>query len=317
MLKNHLRRIEDEIQNCEARVKRHDTQLSGGMRAMRDQIAQAASGKAVMAGGAVLGTFAGLWWTRSRRRARRGALHADYRAGYRDGLRASRRRDRGMPDTLQRWSPLLMPLLTPLLDRKVAQFLSGMGLPVGMKPTQPLPTVTDLNLPRFAGRWYEIARLPQRQEQGCRRDVTADYTPDGTGSMTVSNRCVRDDGSVQEAQGKLRVPDTQFPGQLEVAFAPAALRWWPGSWADYWVMFVDEDYSVALVGTPERDGLWILARTPSLQTEDLEALRSLALRHGFDTDRLLLTQHTPATDATTRATAPVTPTTTTINAAVH
>ncbi|MED5619002.1 lipocalin family protein [Ideonella sp. BN130291] len=297
MLRNHLKRIEDEIQDCEARVKLHDNRLSGGARALKGELAHAASGKAVMAGGALLGTVAGLWWRRSRHHAHRGAQHADYRAGYRDGLRASRRRERGVPDLLARWSPLLMPLLTPLLDRKVAQFLSGLGVPVGMKPTPPLPTVTEIDLRRYAGRWYEIARMPLKQEERCRRDVTAEYTADDDGGMTVTNRCVREDGSVEQAEGKVRMPDTRFPGQLEVAFAPAAMRWWPGAWADYWVLFVDEDYSMALVGTPERDGLWILSRTPAVETADLEALKSLALRHGFDTDRLLRTEHTPSTDA--------------------
>ena len=292
MLNKHLQRLEDEIQACETRVRLHESRLRGGISALRGEVTHVLGGRVLWASGAVLGSLAGWWWTRSRRRRRAAVPHADYRAGYRDGLRASRRHYRGVPDMLQRWSPLLMPLVTPLLDRKVAQFLSGLGLPVGMKPTKPLPTVTELDLARYAGTWYEIARLPRHEdEQFARRDVSAEYTVDGEGGLDVVHRCVRDDGEADESRGRMRMPDTRMPGQLEVSYSPAALRWYPGAWHDHWVMFVDEDYSAALVGTPERDGLWILCRTPHLPADDLEALKALALRHGFDTDRLVMARH--------------------------
>jgi len=168
--------------------------------------------------------------------------------------------------------------------------LQRLGVPVNVRPVDPLPTVEQLDLARYAGRWYEIARLQARHSQGGRRDATVDYTLDEQGGLQVASRCVHEDGTVDEATGYLRIPDGRLPGQAEVSFAPEMLRWYPGAWDDCWVLFVDQGYGVALVGTPDRDRLRVLAREPSIDEHDLEALKSLALRHGFDTTRL---QRTP------------------------
>jgi apolipoprotein D and lipocalin family protein len=291
MLRSPIKRLEAEIHDCEARVRLHDTRLQHSLHALREGAVRAAGGKALLAGGALVGGALGLWWT-----TRRPRPHGRHRARHEDDFderRPRRRRHReALPDRLERWGPLLLPLLTPLLDRKVALSLHRLGVPVNVRPVDPLPTVPQLDLARYAGRWYEIARLPTRHEKDCARDVTADYTLDPQKGVVVRNRCVRADGQVEEAEGLLRVPDGRKPGEAEVCFAPAFLLWWPGAWGDYFVLFVDEGYQVALVGTPERDRLWILARQPSLEPADLEALKSLALRHGFDTTRLAATPHT-------------------------
>jgi apolipoprotein D and lipocalin family protein len=293
MLRSPIKRLELEIRDCEARVRLHDTRLHHSLHALRDGAVQLAASKTVLAGGALLGGALGLWWSSRRRpQGHRGRWHDDDEHEERRARRDRRRHREAMPDRLERWAPLLLPLLTPLLDRKVALTLHRLGVPVNVRPTDPLPTVASLDLARYAGRWHEIARLPTRHEKDCSRDVTAEYTPDPQkGVVVVRNRCVREDGQVQEAEGLLRIPDGRRPGEAEVSFAPSFLHWWPGAWADYWVLFVDDDYQVALVGTPERDGLWILARKPSMEAADLEALKSLALRHGFDTTRLVATPH--------------------------
>jgi apolipoprotein D and lipocalin family protein len=291
MLRSPIKRLETEIHDCEARVRLHDSRLRHSLQALREGALRAAGGKALLAGGALVGGALGLWWTTRRQHPRGGRRQRDD-DGFDDRRQRRRRHREALPDRLERWGPLLLPLLTPLLDRKVALSLHRLGVPVNVRPVDPLPTVAQLDLARYAGRWYEIARLPTRHEEDCARDVTADYQLDPRQGMVVRNRCVRADGQVQEAEGLLRVPDGRKPGEAEVCFAPAFLRWWPGVWADYFVLFVDDAYQVALVGTPERDRLWILARQPSVEAVDLEALKSLALRHGFDTTRLVATPHT-------------------------
>lgn len=289
MLRSPIRRLEDEIHACEARVRQHDARLQHGLHALRERAGEVAGSKLVLAGGAALGGVLGLWWTRRHHPGPHRAHRTDD-----DLARHAPRQHRHAVSAshLQRWVPVLLPLLTRLLDRKVALTLHGLGLPVEVRAVDPLPTVERLDLARYAGRWYEIARLPFRFEKRCARDVTADYTLDpDKGVVRVRNRCVRDDGQVQEAEGVLRVPHQGRPGEAEVSFAPQHLRWWPGVWGDYWVMFVDDDYQAALVGTPERDQLWILAREPSLDADAVEALKSLAQRHGFDTARLVATPH--------------------------
>lgn len=302
MLISPLRRLDAEIQDCEARVRLHDARLGHSAQMMRERIRQAAGGRMVMVAGAAVGALGTAVWARKRRHAQRHAHHADYRSGYRDGLRAGvRGRSSAVPDMLQRWGPLLLPLASPLMNRKVAGFLVKLGVPLHVQAPADMPTVAQLDLRRYAGRWYEIARLPTKHEKRCSTDVTAEYELDEEG-LRVVNRCRREDGSVDEAEGRGRVPDPAQPGQLEVTFAPGALQWLPFAWADYWVLFVDEDYRVALVGTPERDALWVLAREPSMPPADYEALKSLALRHGFDTDRLQPTPHRSPESATSAGT---------------
>jgi apolipoprotein D and lipocalin family protein len=291
MLRSPLKKLEDEIRDCEARVRLHDTRVLHSAHLLREGVVQAASSKLVWGGAAALGGLIGLLWSQRRpKHHRRHRGHEDDDERY--YRRRARRRRSSLPDLLQHWGPMLLPLLTPLLDRKVAMQLARLGLPVNVKPLDPLPTVAELDLERYAGRWYEVARLPTHFEKACSRDVTADYEVDSDGGMKVVNRCVHPDGRAEQVEGKLRVRDQREPGQAEVSFAPSALRWWPGTWGDYWVLFVDEEYQVSLVGTPDRDRLWVLSRTPSMDTADLEALKSLALRHGFDSTRMILTSQT-------------------------
>jgi len=294
MLRSPLKRLEAEIRDCEARIRLHETRMQQSLRSVREGAVQAVSGRALLAGGAVLGGALGLWWTTRRSRAE--TARERWRRERRRGRerRAAHAPREPLSDRLQHWLPLLLPVLTPLLDRKVALTLHRFGLPVNVRPVDPLPTVAHLDIARYAGLWYEIARLPTRHEKACSRNVTAEYTPDEQGRVVVRNRCVREDGQVDEAEGLLRIPDGRKPGEAELSFAPSALRWWPGAWADYWVLFVDDDYRVALVGSPDRDALWILARQPRLEAVELEALKSLALRHGFDSTRLLMTPQTGA-----------------------
>jgi apolipoprotein D and lipocalin family protein len=152
----------------------------------------------------------------------------------------------------------------------------------------PLATVGALDLQRYAGLWHEIARLPRRAERRCERDVLAFYRPHAEGLIAV-NACTDRSGRRHEKAALLRVPDAREPGRLEASFAPPWLRWLPAAWTDYCVMYVDPDYEVALVGTPERDGLWLLARDPVLPDNVRQGLLELAARHGFDTSRVRAT----------------------------
>jgi len=279
--------LEDQIRECEVRLQTHHARLSYGTHLLKERASSALSSKAVLLGGAALGAAAGLLLTRRGREDE----WDDERALKRHRKRLKRARRLSLPELLQRWGPLLLPLVSPMLNPKLALSMAKLGIPVTVKAQKDLPTVQQLDLQRFAGHWYEISRLPNRHEKHCASDVTAEYELDGQGALVVRNRCKRADGSVDEVQGVGRLPDPAQPGQLEVSFAPAALRWFPAAWADYWVLFVDQDYTVALVGTPDRENLWILAREPKVETEDLEALKALALRHGFDVTRLVSLPH--------------------------
>jgi apolipoprotein D and lipocalin family protein len=147
----------------------------------------------------------------------------------------------------------------------------------------PLRTVPRLDLPRYMGRWYEIARLPQRYEKGCHR-VYAEYSLHLDEYVEVKNSCRKGspNGKVEVAEGKGFPVAGSSNSKLRVQF------FWPFR-GDYWVLELDPDYAYALVGAPDRESLWILSRTPTLDHDVLERLVQLADQKGFPVEKLLLT----------------------------
>lgn len=145
--------------------------------------------------------------------------------------------------------------------------------------SQDLQTVPALDLQRYAGTWYEIARLPNSFEKNldC---VTATYTIRPDGRVTVENKGVKADGSLSSIKGVAWVPDKDEPAKLKVRF------FWPFA-GKYWVIYIDEGYQYALVGEPKRKYFWILSRTPIVDSAVYEKLVSIATEKGFDTAELI------------------------------
>jgi apolipoprotein D and lipocalin family protein len=144
----------------------------------------------------------------------------------------------------------------------------------------PLAVVPNVDLSRYAGKWYEIAKYPNRFQRGC-VGATAEYTlsDDGT-RVEVVNRC-RDTGSGKErsVRGKARVVDPATNAKLSVTF------FWPFS-GDYWILALGAEYEYAVVGTPDRKYLWFLARTPTIGDGLYGHLVDLARERGFDPARI-------------------------------
>ncbi len=145
-----------------------------------------------------------------------------------------------------------------------------------------LTTVPNVDLEKYAGKWYEIARLPNSFEKGlvC---CTAEYSLRPDGKISVNNRGVRDDGSgkVSSIKGKAWVPDPTEPGRLKVQF------FWPFA-AGYYIFHLDqENYQYVLVGNPSRKYLWILARTPEIDDMLYQELVEVAAKNDFNTGILL------------------------------
>lgn len=154
----------------------------------------------------------------------------------------------------------------------------------------PLPTVPALDLPRYLGTWYEIDRLPMRHEPEDATDVSAHYTLDDDGSVRVRNRCRRG-GELEEAIGQAKPVDASN-SRLEVSFLPEGLRWIPFTKGDYWVILVDGGYTAALVGSPDRKYLWLLAREPHMDETTRQHYIGYARQQGFEVERLIHTPHT-------------------------
>jgi len=143
-----------------------------------------------------------------------------------------------------------------------------------------LPTVKELDLERYKGTWYEIARLPNSFEKGL-ECVTATYTPGKKGKIDVLNKGFSDKkGKYKSSRGKAWVPDGKYPGRLVVSF------FWPFA-GNYYIMALDEEYRYALVGDPSRKYLWILSRTPEMEDGTWSKLVNIAAGEGFNTGALV------------------------------
>lgn len=171
----------------------------------------------------------------------------------------------------------------PLLSLLAALFL--FAAPV---TAAPLTTIPSLDVPRYMGSWYEIARYPNRFQKQCVGESRADYQLQPDGSVQVTNRCQLAGGEVEVAVGRARQLGGPNSARLEVRFAPAWLAFIPAVWGDYWVVDLDEDYQWVIVSEPSRKYLWLLARQACLPAERLQALLGRLQALEFETDRLLI-----------------------------
>lgn len=149
----------------------------------------------------------------------------------------------------------------------------------------PLPTVPSVDLARYAGSWHEIARLPNMFQRSCRHS-RAEYTACGDGSIRVVNTCVKANGRCTSVEGRAEPVPGSGNARLRVKFGGLASLVPASRQGNYWIIALDDDYQWAMVGTPDRRFLWILARDRCLPPEILDDLRRRACRLGFDVDRL-------------------------------
>jgi apolipoprotein D and lipocalin family protein len=143
-----------------------------------------------------------------------------------------------------------------------------------------LEVVPQVDLNKYLGKWYEIARLPAKFQEGC-DETTATYTLLGNGNISVLNEC-RKSGKIKKAKGKAKIVDKATGAKLKVTF------FWP-FYGDYWVIKLGENYEYAVVGTPNRKYLWILSRTAQMDSKLYSELTEFAKSNGFDIDKLIRT----------------------------
>lgn len=185
---------------------------------------------------------------------------------------------------------MLRPILTALV-------LSLLGQ-VSALASEP-DTVPDFELERYLGRWYQIALFPNRFQKKCRGETRAEYAR-VDGKLQVSNFCADAAGKTMQVVGEARLNrDYNDPARLEVRFAPAWLGWLDVVWGDYWVLAIDEAYTAVIVGSPDRDYLWILARTNQLSRASYQQLLDVATSQGYDLSRLELEPGVLITEAVT------------------
>lgn len=146
----------------------------------------------------------------------------------------------------------------------------------------PLETVAHVNLQRYSGAWYEIARMPNHWESQCAKNVVVHYALKPDGGMSVSNDCIKKNGSPTTSSGNAKVVDKNSDAKLKVVF------FWPFS-ADYWIIDLDSKYQWAVVGQPDRKYLWVISRTASLPHATMDQIRHKIAACGYNVNQLVTT----------------------------
>lgn len=154
-------------------------------------------------------------------------------------------------------------------------------------PSPPVLTpISSLDVARYMGNWYELAKFPNRFQKQCVSDTRAQYNAQPDGTVQVINRCRQANGEMTQAVGAARQIGEKNSPKLQVRFAPAWLSFIPAVWGDYWVIDIDPAYQLVAVSEPKREYLWILSRVSKADPAAYEALLGRLTRMGFDLNRL-------------------------------
>ena len=150
-----------------------------------------------------------------------------------------------------------------------------------------ITAVNQFDKNKYLGKWYEIARYPNRFQRKCTGDVTASYALRADGKVEVLNSCQENEGRINSAKGTAKVANAQTNSKLKVTF------FWP-FYGNYWIIDLAPDYSYAIVGEPKRDYLWILSRSPHMHDNLYQQILAKIQAAGYDPAKLVKTpQSTP------------------------
>jgi len=154
----------------------------------------------------------------------------------------------------------------------------------------PVQSVERIDNQRWAGTWFEVARVPNSLQARCLADATTTYLPLTDGSLRVVQRCRDADNhwfvSTARAVG---LNGDASSSRLKLSYLPAWLDWLPASRGDHWVVMLDDDYRYAVVSEPSREHLWILSRTPELDTSTYDLIVARLRNARFPVDELIPT----------------------------
>ncbi len=187
----------------------------------------------------------------------------------------------------------------PKAGYKLAKIAVGGVILLGLAATtmvyaqaKPLHVADKVELDKYLGVWYEIARKPMSFQNQCDNNVTATYTFNENGNVLVDNRCTMKDGQQSHAIGEAFVQNAPFNTKLKVSFLPEAIRWLPAGRGDYWILKIDENYQTVLVGEPSRKYMWVLSRDPHPDPRVVNEYLDYAKSVGYDLKNLIRTKHT-------------------------
>ena len=171
--------------------------------------------------------------------------------------------------------------------------LIGLGMAtMAYAKNKPLHTVEKVELDKYLGLWYEVARKPMYFQNKCDRDVSATYTLNENGNIGVDNRCYTKDGQLNQSIGEAFIKNAPFNTKLKVSFLPESVRWLPVGRGDYWILKIDDAYQTVLVGEPRRRYLWVLSRSAQPDQAVVKEYLDYAQSIGYDIGDVIHTKQT-------------------------
>lgn len=172
-------------------------------------------------------------------------------------------------------------------DNGIIHVIDSVLIPTAETPENEIRTVSQVDVNRYIGKWYEIARFDQSFQKGC-GSTTAEYSLRKNGKINVKNTCKKQTGKVNIAKAIASVVDKNTNAKLKVSFVPVLNRF--GLFAgDYWIIGLGDNYEYAVVAGPDRQYLWFLSRTAKISEQKLNELKAIAEGQGFDLSKLMMT----------------------------
>ena len=171
---------------------------------------------------------------------------------------------------------------------KYISFLLLFGIIAAYGQSSSPVTVKYVDLKKYAGLWYEIAKIPNTFQKHCVKNTTAEYFLNEDGSIKVINSCTDEDGDRDEAEGVAEVFDKSSNAKLEVSFVSfLGIR---PFWGDYWIIGLDSNYEYAVIGVPNRKYGWILSRNKKMTDDQLSAAFDIIKRNGYDVKKFVMSE---------------------------
>ncbi|MEJ7849422.1 MAG: lipocalin family protein [Pyrinomonadaceae bacterium] len=149
------------------------------------------------------------------------------------------------------------------------------------KPAE-LKTVASVDLKQYSGKWYEIAKYPNKFQKDCVGNTTATYTVKPNGKLDILNQCIKKDGTNSVAKAEAKIDDKSTNAKLKVRFAPGAISFLPFVWANYWIIDLGPNYEYAVIAEPKREYFWILSRKPDMSDAAYQTILRKAETMGFN-----------------------------------
>lgn len=154
-----------------------------------------------------------------------------------------------------------------------------------------IQAVDKVEIDKFLGVWYEILRKPASLEKNCRRDITSTYTLNEYGHLQAEQQCINEDQQWIKRVGEAYPVNEPRYSKFKLSYMPEAIRWMPVGQNDYWILKLDQQYQMVLIGEPTGQSMWLLSRQPHPNQALVQQYLSYAKSLGYEVDNVIYITH--------------------------